>query len=91
MAKDPAKLPEVGTILYNCAEAMRIASLLLAPILPGKCQEIWRRFGCDSYAAALKDRGTGRLAEWVKWGQLQPGTPILQGEPLFPRYQVKTP
>ncbi len=87
LAKDPAKLPEVGTILYNCAEALRIASILLWPIIPAKCEEIWKRIGCSHYAEALKDNGRGDLAEWVKWGQLKPGTPLLTGEALFPRYQ----
>ncbi|MEX0774276.1 MAG: methionine--tRNA ligase [Phycisphaeraceae bacterium] len=85
-AKDPAKLPEVGTILYNCAEAMRIASLLLWPIIPSKAEEIWRRLSQPHYGEALAN-GRGDLGSWTKWGQLQPGTPILQGEALFPRYQ----
>ena len=87
LAKDPANLPEVGTILYNCAEAMRLASLLLWPIMPSKIEELWRRIGCEQYTQALVNHGTGKLSEWTTWGQLQPGTPILQGDPLFPRYQ----
>jgi len=87
LAKDPAKLPEVGTILYNCAEALRIASVLLWPVIPAKCEEIWRRIGCSHYAEALANKGRGDLAEWVKWGQLKPGTPLLTGDALFPRWQ----
>jgi len=86
LAKDPAKLPEVGTILYNCAEALRIASILLWPIIPAKCEEIWRRIGCSHYAEALKDNGRGELAKWVTWGQLKPGAPLQTGDALFPRY-----
>ena len=37
----------------------------------------------------LKDNGKGDLKAWVKWGQLEPGTPIEKGDPLFPRYQVE--
>ena len=87
LAKDPAKLPEVGTILYHCAEAIRIASVLLWPVMPGKMEELWRRIGCPHYAEALANNGRGQLKEWTQWGLLQPGTPILQGEALFPRYQ----
>ena len=87
MAKDKTKLPEVGTILYNCVEAMRIASLLLWPVMPSKIETLWERIGCDTYTHTLMNRGTGSLGEWGEWGQLQPGTPILQGDPLFPRYQ----
>jgi methionyl-tRNA synthetase len=87
LAKDPAKLPEVGTILYQCAEAMRIASLVLWPVLPGKIEELWRRLGCPQYAKALANGGRGNLREWARWGQLYPGTPITHGDPLLPRYQ----
>ena len=89
LAKDPDKMPEVGTILYNCAEALRIASVLLWPFIPDKCEAFWGRIGCGHYAEQLKDNGTGDLAEWVKWGQLKPGTPIEKGDALFPRYQVE--
>ena len=87
LAKDPAKLPDVGTILYNCAEAMRIASVLLWPVIPHKSEEIWRRLGLDYAAQMAGNAGRGQLEEWCKWGQLQPGTTIAQGDPLFPRYQ----
>jgi len=87
LAKDPDKLPEVGTILYNCAETMRIASILLWPIMPTKIEELWRRIGCEHYTKALANHGQGKLSEWCRWGLLEPGTPILQGDPLFPRYQ----
>lgn len=85
LAKDAERLPEVGTILYNCAEALRIATLLLWPLIPGKMAEVWRRFGLDHYAAALSHRGRGDLGGWVKWGQLEPGATVQRGEALFPR------
>jgi methionyl-tRNA synthetase len=89
LAKDPDKMPEVGTILYNCAEALRIASVLLWPFIPDKCEAFWSRIGCGDYAEQLKDNGKGDLEAWVKWGQLTPGTPIVKGDALFPRYQVE--
>ena len=89
LAKDESKLPQVGTILYNCAEALRIASVLLWPFIPDACEAFWKRTGCGSYAAALKDGGNGDLAAWTAWGQLEPGTSIEKGAPLFPRYDVK--
>jgi len=86
LAKDPDKLPEVGTILYNCAEALRIASVLLWPFIPDACEAFWGRIGCGDYAEALT-KGEGDLAAWTVWGQLEPGTPIEKGDPLFPRWQ----
>jgi len=89
LAKDPDKMPEVGTILYNCAEVLRIASVLLWPFIPDKCEAFWGRIGFGHYAQQLKDNGQGDLEAWVKWGQLAPGTPIENGDALFPRYQVE--
>ncbi len=87
LAKDPENLPTVGTILFECAEALRIASLLLWPFLPDACELFWNRIGCSSYAADLRDQGVGNLADWSKWGGLQAETPIEKGNPLFPRYE----
>ena len=87
LAKDPANLPQVGTILYNCAEALRIASLMLWPIIPVKVEAFWSRIGAGGYTAALGDHGRGEFDAWAQWGQLKPGTPIEKGDALYPRYQ----
>ena len=89
MWKDEDLRPAVANILYNCAEALRVASVLLWPLIPDRSQEMWRRLGCDDYVAAVAGKGSGSFDEWTTWGLLQPGTSILQGDPLFPRYQVK--
>ncbi len=89
LAKDPSKLGEVGAILYDCLEALRIASVMLWPFIPDKCEAFWRRIGFGHYADQLANRGRGDLEAWTQWGQLQPGTPIEKGDPLFPRYQTK--
>lgn len=85
LARDPEKLDQVGTILYNCAEALRIASLLLWPAMPHKTAELWRRLGCN-YAAQLDQSRRGNLDAWSAWGQLQPTQPLEPGPPLFPRH-----
>ncbi|MEM6334572.1 MAG: class I tRNA ligase family protein [Planctomycetota bacterium] len=86
IAKDESRLPEVGAILYNCAEALRIASVLLWPVIPDACEKVWARLGLG-YAARLRDGGAGCLDAWTQWGGLQPGTTIEKGDPLFPRYR----
>jgi len=88
LAKQEGKLPQVGTVLYNCAESLRVASLLLWPFLPEKIEELWRRTGCSYYADALADRGQGDFEQWRQWGQSKPGTEIQKGDPLFPRFQT---
>ena len=88
-AKDQAKMPQVATILYNCLESLRIVSVLLWPYIPDKCEEFWGRISLDQYTQSLKESDSGLLAQWTQWGQLQAGTDIQKGAPLFPRYQVK--
>jgi methionyl-tRNA synthetase len=85
LAKDPANLPRVGTILHHSAQMLRIASLCLWPFMPGKCAEICRRFGDAACAEALGERTRGRFGDWTKWGLLQGGTALVQGDALFPR------
>lgn len=85
LAKDPATEVQAGTILYHCAEAVRIASVLLWPVIPTACEKIWARSGLD-YAAKLKDGGLGDFDAWTQWGVYQPGAKIEKGEALFMRY-----
>ncbi|MBW2372851.1 MAG: methionine--tRNA ligase [Deltaproteobacteria bacterium] len=83
LAKQEDKRPEVGAILYDCAEALRIASILLWPVLPGRVEAFWERIGAD-YAAPLRQRGD--LEAWTRWGGLQAQTSLTKGDALFPRY-----
>jgi methionyl-tRNA synthetase len=82
LAKDETKADQLGTILYYCAEALRIASLPLVAVLPDKIQQLWLMLGLDY------DIDQGNLAKWAEWGALQPDGPVSKGV-LFPRYQEK--
>lgn len=86
LAKDPANLPRVGAILYECAEAVRLASLLLWPVIPAACEKIWARCGLDYAAQMQANAGLGQLGKWAAWGGLRPGMKIEKGEALFMRY-----
>lgn len=90
LAKDEAKRGEVGTILYTCAEALRIASLLLWPALPSKCEQLLSALGCGDHVEALADRGLGQLDAWASWGQLAEGTEVRKTN-LFPRHNKPKP
>jgi methionyl-tRNA synthetase len=50
MAKDPAQEAALTNVLYDAAEAVRIAAVLLRPVMPRSADEILRRLG-DSRAA----------------------------------------
>jgi len=83
LAKDESQRDRLGTILYYCAEALRIASMGLYPVMPNKISDLWELLGI-SY-----DGPTGDLAAWCQWGRLAPGSTIRKGAPLFPRVQDK--
>jgi methionyl-tRNA synthetase len=82
----------VGSILYHAAEAIRIASLLLSPVLPRSMSVLWQRLGLAEMAQALSQPGTegASLERWLSWGQLPVGSAVLQGDPLFPRFKTES-
>lgn len=80
LAKDPQKIEQLGTILYYCAETLRIASLPLVAIVPDRIQQLWLMLGLDY------NIDHGDLAQWAQWGQLKPGGPVSKGV-LFPRME----
>jgi methionyl-tRNA synthetase len=78
---DASLRPQLAAILSNCAEALRIASVLLSPAMPDKMAELSRRWACAPPAGAP-------LAELARFGgphALKPGTRIDKGDPLFMR------
>ncbi|MFO0827597.1 MAG: methionine--tRNA ligase [Phycisphaerales bacterium] len=70
LAKDPANAAQLATILYRCAEAIRIASCLLWPVMPAKVEELWRCYG------VAKTASTGHLRDECQWGRSRSGTPV---------------
>jgi methionine--tRNA ligase len=86
LAKDPAKKDELGAILSHCAEALRIASLLLWPVIPGKVEELWRALGLSIEPGGVEGRGD--FAKLCAWGGLIPGAGTqIQKVALFPRVE----
>jgi methionyl-tRNA synthetase len=75
--KDEASLARLATVLYTSAEALRIISALLHPVVPVATARIWAQLG-------LGDITSLRLNE-LEWGQLKLGTKLGKVEPVFPR------
>jgi methionyl-tRNA synthetase len=70
---DPA---QAATILYHAAEALRLLSVLLHPVLPERTEELWRRLGWTP---------SEHLGDAICWGGLRAGAEVVTGPPLFPR------
>jgi methionyl-tRNA synthetase len=81
-AQDAPARSLLASILYTCAEALRIITALVYPVLPEAATRIWAQLGLDDIAHAdLKD---------LHWGQLASGTKLGQLGPIFPRAEKDT-
>ena len=69
------------TILYLCAEALRIASILLSPAMPQKMAQLWQIWNCTPPAGATLEQ----LCTFAGPCALKPGQQIAKGEVLFMR------
>ena len=79
LAKDSAQQQRLATVMYNLAEACRVLSVYLSPFMPTTCVLIRKQLGLGPTLQ--------KLSKEVEWGQTKPGTPIIKGEPLFPRVE----
>ena len=61
-----------GAVLYTAGESMRVATILLSPVMPNRCAEVLHTFN------------SGKSLEW---GGLKPGVKLNDHETLFPRIQ----
>jgi methionyl-tRNA synthetase len=68
-------------VLATAAEAIRIITALVYPILPASASKVWQQLGQGDIAAAAQQAFLTNLA----WGGLKPGTQFGEPAPLFPR------
>ena len=84
LVKKPDSQALLDDTLYTAAEVLRIATVLLYPVMPSSCEKIWAQLGYD--AATLEGM---KLAE-LKWGGLAGGRKIGTPAAVFPRIEAKT-
>jgi methionyl-tRNA synthetase len=80
LAKDPSKADELTQVLFDAAEAIRLAAILLSPIMPASSREILRRIGASIDAPRLDRDGT-----WIFDGERV----LAQSSALWPRFDRK--
>jgi len=73
-------------VLATAAEAIRIITALVYPILPDAAAKVWRQLGLGEIADAAKRSFLTNL----KWGGLKAGTKFSEPAPLFPRAEKDT-
>ena len=72
-----AGLGELHSVLYSSAEAIRILTALVYPVIPEAAAKVWAQLGLGD----IRDADLGHLS----WGGLKPGTRLGALGPVFPR------
>ena len=79
LAKDEAQKTRLGTVMYNLLECIRIAAVLLEPIMPSTCKEIFRQIGTDKTD----------YASLAAFGGITAGASVGEASVLFARVDEK--
>ena len=82
LAKDPAQKARLARVLFQAAAAIRGASYLVYPVMPGSARKIW---------AFLGEPGTIEATPFadLAFGDFAPGRTVGEPTPLFPRVDLK--
>jgi methionyl-tRNA synthetase len=81
LAKDPAMADRLTQVLFDAAEAIRLAAVMLAPVIPASSREILRRVGTTVDGLTFDRDG-----RWRNDGERV----VLQEGPLWPRKETTT-
>ena len=73
-------------VLATAAEAIRVITALVYPIVPDAASKVWKQLGQGELADAAKN---GFLKD-LSWGGLKAGTRFGEPAPLFPRAEKDT-
>lgn len=82
---NPSARATLGSILYACAEGLRVASLLLSAALVDKIPLFWRAWEITDASGALPRAPLSNLAAFGGPHALRPGQRIAKGEILYMR------
>jgi methionyl-tRNA synthetase len=80
--QDGPSQADLSQTLYTAAEALRIATALVSPVLPESSAKIWAQLGMKEPLASVR-------LETLAWGGLPPGQAIGKVEAVFPRIEAK--
>jgi len=76
MFKEKGADGTLSRVIWNTLESLRIAWVMLAPVMPATAREALARLGSDPDAIG---------ADALAWGRLPNDAPIRAGDPIFPR------
>ena len=79
LAKSEETADELAAVIYNALEAIRIIALYMAPFMPNTSAEVFNRLGLGDIFAIID------IEAATVWGQLEAGSAVAVGDPLYPR------
>jgi methionyl-tRNA synthetase len=82
IAAQAEKKWDLGRVLYDAADALRMVAVLAYPVIPQAAEAIWMQLG------QFSDLSTQRVDQVQRW-QLHAGTKIAKPEAAFPRVDKK--
>ena len=80
LAKEPDRRGELDAFLYRLLEGVRLVAVLASPVMPRAAGRIHGMLGMGEREPVRED---------LEWGRLEPGTPLGEVTPLFPRVEKK--
>ena len=83
LAKDPGRRAELGTALNALLETLRLIAVWAWPVMPGKCEELWRLLGLPGTPG--EQRGAAARPAFGAPAGRALGQPVI----LFPRIDLK--
>jgi methionyl-tRNA synthetase len=81
-SSEPEQQSKLDSALYEAAEALRLVTCLLSPILPESCAKIWMQLGMPEPLESIR-------LDSLAWGQLRAGQKIGTIAAVFPRIDAK--
>ncbi|MFQ5776387.1 MAG: methionine--tRNA ligase [Terriglobia bacterium] len=78
LAEEESKRARLATVLWTAAEGLRIATVLLSPVMPAAAERVWQQLGLEDELPTVK-------LDELRWSQLPTGTRVNRIEPVFPR------
>ena len=81
LAKDEAKKGRLAAVLYNLLDTVRRCAILLSPVMPHICPEIFEQIGADESVTTWEAAG--------KRHALSATVTVKKGRVLFPRIDIE--
>lgn len=79
-ADDASRRARLATVLWTAVEGLRVATVLLHPVIPEGTERLWRQMGLAGTVATCQ-------FDELRWGQMAPGTRVGKSEPIYPRVE----